>query len=897
MGLHLEKLDYQERAIQSVVKVFSGQERNEINDLNGLDDIHSNRMSLTAETIRSNIEKVILDNGADPSDCYLTEDRELSIEMETGTGKTLVYIRTAYELHKEYNFSKFIILVPSIAIKEGVLKTAKIFREQLRNIYGFSPEVFEYTSKKLSKVRHFVQDSNFQVMVMTIQSFSSDDRIINQTGRDDSFYGLSYLDAISHTQPIVLMDEPQEGMDTPNNIERIGSLNPLFKVRYSATHKVVKNLLFRLTPFEAYQQNLVKKIEVLSVAEKNDEATLKLELIDSKFESGKQPKVKINYWKTRGNNIEWKNSPWLTQGKNLYEASGNISYKDFTIERIYRSIKDRKTRVSFTNGTEIVEKEKASDFTGIFRAQLEWLLRRHFQKKQLLAKQGIKCLSLIFIDKVSNYTSENGIIKALFAQEFSKVYSEIYGEGKVSQEIIEASQGYYFAKVSSGEYTDNQSSMARNKQIYDLILKDKEALLDMNNPVEFIFSHSALGVGWDNPNIFNIATLNQSYSDTKKRQEIGRGLRICVNQEGKRVYDESGVEEGEELNLLTIIPNETYETFASQYQEQIKDHYGDASSGSKLRKRHKGKVHGKNKVSLNKKLFESKSFKEFWKKMAVRSNYSLSIDEKSIVDKGVDLLSNIQIPVYQADISLNRINRISEKDIEHEHLGTDSSELVASFNPIDIVQEISDQTNISIQSILEILGNLQNYEELTKNPPLFIHKAVGKLRDLVLDEMLRTIEYNISDELIELDKFKLEFETFLDVQNTSSKGIYDQVPFESSFEKSFAIKAESDPQIVCFLKLPDFYNVSTPLGPYNPDFGIVLKKKDLKGGQEDEYNFIVEVKSTNDLQDRKSLTPAEVYKIKCAVKHFEALGLEAKTDYTLYHAPVKDYVDDFKNKL
>ncbi len=576
MQIPLEDLEYQRRAVAAAVGVFSGQVKNTFDNANFF-GIQANVCDLTPEQIERNKQGILLENGIAEEEASLSPDADVCIEMETGTGKTLVYLRTAYELHREYGLTKFIVLVPSIAIKEGVLTTLKDFRAPLADRYGFTPACFEYDSGKLSRLKHFIEDTRPQIMVMTIQSIAADDRIINQPGRDDAFMGMTFLQALGQCRPVVIMDEPQEGMDTENAAARIGTLNPLVKLRYSATHKVVRNLLYRLTPFEAYRQGLVKKIEVLSVAEKNDEATLKIEFSNVQA-NGKGVKAKLAVWRANGGGFKWKETNWLRVGDNLADASGNISYRDYTIERIWKSLHDQKFHLKFGNGVELLLKERKGDVSGIFREQLQWLIRRHFQKKPVLAAEGIKCLSLVFIDRVDNYVRDNGIIRRLFYEQYAAVYREFHG-ADASPEQITAAQGYYFAKTGGGEYTDSENAMLRNKKIFDEILRDKEALLDLANPREFIFSHSALGVGWDNPNIFNIATLNESYNDLKKRQELGRGLRICRNQAGQRVYDPDGVPEGAELNLLTVVPNETYETFAAQYQAQIKEIYGTVDAG------------------------------------------------------------------------------------------------------------------------------------------------------------------------------------------------------------------------------------------------------------------------------------------------------------------------------
>ena len=611
MQIPLEDLEYQRRAVGAVVGLFSGQTRNTFDNSN-LFGIQANTCDLAPEQFEENKKRILVENGIPEDQARLSSDGDICIEMETGTGKTLVYLRTAYELSREYGLTKFIILVPSLAIKEGVLATVKDFKAPLADRYGFTPACSEYDSGKLSRLKHFIEDTRSQIMVMTIQSIAADDRIINQPGRDDAFMGMTFLQALGQCRPVIIMDEPQEGMDTANARARLGALNPLIKLRYSATHKVVKNLLYRLTPFEAYRQGLVKKIEVLSVAERNDEATLKIEFSNVQTD-GKGVKAKLTVWRSNGDGFKWKETNWLKVGDNLGEKSGNVSYRDYTVERIWKSLHDQKHHLKFSNGVELLLKERKGDVAGLFRQQLQWLIRRHFQKKPLLAARGIKCLSLIFIDKVDNYVRDEGIIKVLFREEYAAVCREFQGADPAPEQIA-AAQGYYFAKTGGDEYTDSENAMLKNKRIFDEILRDKDVLLDLANPREFVFSHSALGVGWDNPNIFNIATLNESYSDVKKRQELGRGLRICRNQAGQRVYDPEGVKEGDELNLLTIVPNETYETFAAQYQEQIREIYGSTAAGSTLRKKHKGRD-AKNRLARTG-LFQSESFAAFWERLA-----------------------------------------------------------------------------------------------------------------------------------------------------------------------------------------------------------------------------------------------------------------------------------------
>jgi type III restriction enzyme len=889
MELKLEQLEYQQQAIQSVVSVFKGQERNTFDNA-CIEGIRSNLLSLTEDEIIQNIKDILLENGISEEAGNVENTNDLCIEMETGTGKTLVYIKTIFELFEHYGFTKFIILVPSVAIKEGVLATLKTFEKQLEDIYNIKPSYFEYDSKRLPKVMNFVEEQHPQIMVMTLQSFNSDDRILNQAQREDLFSNMAYIEAISRTNPIIIMDEPQEGMDTDNSIERINTLNPLFKIRYSATHKVLSNLIYRLTPYDSYKQGLVKKIEVLTVSEKNDEASMKIEL--SKIELGKgEPKAVLKAWRQTAKGFKFKNTKKLDKNADLQEATGNVIYKDYIIEQIAKPIRG-KAFVKFKNGAVIYEGEQAKDYSAIFSEQLYWLIDSHFRKKKELKKTGIKCLSLTFIDRVDNYIQPNGIIKKAFVEQFKKVHKEFYNK-EAAAEQIEQSQGYYFAQTGKGDFTDNIRSMQNNKELYDLILKSKEELLSLDNPVEFIFSHSALGVGWDNPNVFNIATLNQSYSEIKKRQEIGRGLRICVNQDGQRAYDKPDTVEGQEKNLLTVIPNETYETFVSQYQSEIAEIYGTSVAGAETRNNHKGKKITEKRLSRNDKRFSGPSFREFWKRLSQKTEYLVSFDEDRVISESIKAINEITIAEHQIQVSLGRIQGISAEDIETQDFRTESKAANATFSPIDLIEEISENTSLAYPTVFKIVQGIENKNEIIKNPPRFLQEAVQKIRYIELDEMLRALDYRLTGEAFDIDHFEQFIVKNTDkIEPTPNRGIYNHIIWDSEYEKNFAREADADAEVVCFLKLPSFYVIKTPAGEYNPDFGLVLKKKKIRAESENEYYFVIETKGTNSIDDRKSLTKNEIYKIKCAIKHFEALGIEAKVDYL---APVKEYTT-FKNK-
>ncbi len=886
MKLKLEELSYQREAIDAIVRLFEGQPRNTF-DTACHEGVRRNALTIPPEQISENVLAVLKGNGIDEKAASLDEALDFCIEMETGTGKTLVYLKTFYELYRQYAFTKFIILVPSVAIKEGVLATFDVFKRQLADVYGFTPACFEYDSKRLSRVKAFVEEQHPQLMVMTLQSFNAEDRILNQAQREDLFSNMPFIGAIASTRPIVIMDEPQEGMDTENAVKRIDALSPLCRLRYSATHKVMRNLIYRLTPFDSYQQGLVKKIEVLTVAEQHQEAMSRVELVEVKtYQDGKPPRAKLRLWYAKQDGtFTSRESSLLKVGDNLEEKTRNVGYRGYVIRRISKPLRERHYRCEFENGATVTEKEKATDLEGIFGEQLYWLIDSHFTKRERLAPQGIKCLSLIFIDRVDNYVRPDGIIRRVFAEKYRQVCQEKLNL-LPSEEEVTAVQGYYFAQTGKGEYTDNKHSMRTNRELFDLILKQKEELLRLGNPVEFIFSHSALGVGWDNPNVFNIATLNQSYSEIKKRQEIGRGLRISVNQDGQRVYDAEDCTEGDEINLLTIVPNETYETFVSQYQSEITEVYGSSASGAKTRHKQKGKHPRKRRVKRNDAIYESDSFREFWRRLSLRTDYSVVIDEDAVINRATEALNALKIERYMAEVSLDRIERLEAEGVTTQHLGSERRRLRATFGAVDLVEEISEGTSLAYPTVIEILQNVTNREAIVANPVRFIHEASSRIRAIELDELLRGLTYSPNGEDFEISRLEPSTVTFAETIETPNRGLYDRVALDSNFERNFALSADNDDEVVCFLKLPAFYQIPTPIGAYNPDFGVVLRRKHLKDGNESEFYFVVETKGTNELADKKALRESEVYKIKCAMKHFDALGVDA---HVKYDAPVKEY--------
>ena len=412
-------------------------------------------------------------------------------------------------------------------------------------------------------------------------------------------------------------------------------------------------------------------------------------------------------------------------------------------------------------------------------------------------------------------------------------------------------------------------------------------MLSFGSSIEFVFSHSALGVGWDNPNVFGIATLNESYSENKKRQEIGRGLRICVNQQGERVYDAEGTPDDEVINQLTVVPNETYETFARSYQDENEKAFGKSGAGIKPKHTHKGKPQNRVTFKLNKDEGIQSVFRRFWNTIAKKTTYRVSFDEDAIIRRSIEELNTISIAEYKAEVSSYRVSDIEDLS-QREYLGSEDSYLKGHYSPHDLVEDLSEKTGLCYNSVMRIVQGIETKKEYLKNPPVFIEQAAFKIKQVQLEELVRFVEYNPTNEVYPFNFSDFTKDACDNYVSTPNHGVWDKTLYDSGFERDFAIDADNNvknPDVLCFLKFPTWYKIPTPIGSYEPDFGVVLKRVSLRNNQEQqEYYFVVEIKGTNDLNDKKALTPHEKARIECAIKHFRSLGIEA-----CYKAPIREY--------
>ncbi len=592
-------LDFQKEAISSITNIFEGQELCRTNftvaplrqmRLNQSDLGVGNKLELLDDELLENVQKIQLRNGLKQSTDL--DSNDYTVEMETGTGKTYVYLRTIFELNKKFGFTKFIIVVPSVAIKEGVYKSLQITEDHMKTQYdNIQYDYFVYDSQKLEQVRSFATNDYIQIMVINIDAFrksftdpakETKANIIHRT--NDRLCGNKPIEFIRDTNPIVIIDEPQSVDTTPKSKEAIATLDPLCTLRFSATHKEMYNLMYKLDSVDAYDRKLVKQIEVADVKVKDghNKAYIRLISVDNK-KSPITAKIDIDVT-VKGKTKRTKKT--VKQGDDLYTVSGGRDiYDGYIINDIY--CEKGNEYIDFTSKPDIVGLKQAIggvDEEEHKRLQIRKTIEEHLEKELSLKTKGIKVLSLFFIDKVANYRSydeDGNPVQGKYAWIFEEEYKNIIKKPKYhtlfkevdTDTIASLVHNGYFAidkkKDTKGEnlLKDTKGNTLADESIYNLIMKDKERLLSFDSKLKFIFSHSALKEGWDNPNVFQICTLNETASEIKKRQEIGRGLRIAVNQDGERIH-------GFDVNTLTVMANESYEDFVKALQNEIERETG-----------------------------------------------------------------------------------------------------------------------------------------------------------------------------------------------------------------------------------------------------------------------------------------------------------------------------------
>ena len=609
MKLHFEpNLDYQMQAIEAVCDLFRGQEicRTEFTvtmkaPQSGVDLLTGtqpeqltlgvaesdlgvgNRLTLLDDELYKNLADIQFRGGLPPSETLASGD--FTVEMETGTGKTYVYLRTIFDLNKSYGFSKFVIVVPSVAIKEGVYKTLQVTEDHIKGLYAGVPfDYFLYDSSKPGPVRNFATSSNIQIMVVTVGAINKKD-VNNLYKESEKTGGEKPIDLIKATRPVVIVDEPQsvDGGLEGRGKEALDAMNPLCTLRYSATHVNKHHMVFRLDAVDAYERKLVKQIEVASatVEDAHNKAFVRLVSVANK-RGAISARIELDV--TTASGVK-RQELTVSDGDDLEQLAKRSIYADFRVGEINTAKGSEYMELRYPGGEVFLKQGQAHgdmDALAVQREMIRRTIREHLDKEKRLRPLGIKVLSLFFVDAVDKYRQYDadgnpvkGDYARIFEEEYRRAarlpsYQSLFAEIDLNSAAEEVHNGY-FSRDKKGRWTDTAENNAGNREnaerAYNLIMKEKEKLLSFDTPLKFIFSHSALKEGWDNPNVFQICTLRDIQSERERRQTIGRGLRLCVNQHGERVR-------GFEVNTLTVVATENYEQFAENLQKEIEAETG-----------------------------------------------------------------------------------------------------------------------------------------------------------------------------------------------------------------------------------------------------------------------------------------------------------------------------------
>lgn len=915
-----------------------------------------NSLVLDRDLILANLQRVQDRNGLEVAPSLAGDALDFDIEMETGTGKTYVYLRTIFDLAVRYNFTKFVILVPSVAIREGVSTSIRLMREHFESLYkpqGVTFDASIYSGKSAEEVQSFATSTNVQILIMTIDSIRGDanTRIMHQTR--DKLNGLRPIDYLKATRPVVIMDEPQN-MESQLSQSAVGELDPVFTLRYSATHKKQRNVVYRLDPVDAHDLGLVKQIVVAEVAQQGADATPYIKLVEVRREPSWSARLELSCRKADGSLERRVVSVKQHQELSDERLTNNPIYEGWRINEM--SIEP--AYVDLTTHGFLYEGESIGASAGvIYTEMIRETVREHLRKESMLRAKGIKVLSLFFVDKVASYLGDgtnNDDANGDFVQWFDEVFVEERAKSARYQELLPQAPSElrraYFSQIKRGKTTTYQDSSGTTKaddDAYELIMQDKQRLLDENEPVRFIFSHSALREGWDNPNVFQICTLREMGAETERRQTLGRGLRLPVAKTADgytRVADRG-------VATLTVVANESYTKFADALQREYKDagveigrvrraefskiplqdengaltddqfgyqrsvlvweHLKDKGFIDKegvvtpkfqpnqlgfdlglpvdfawaepiiielVERANIGKyvkpVSKRQPRVLNKQLYSTPEFEEFWETISQKTTYRVKVERKQLIENAIRAIREapkidaLRIQVTRAGVKVLR------GGAKGEELGTRSADLKGSYDLPDIITELQEATSLTRKTIVDILIGSGRLGEFIGNPNDFIAMAKRVLKAELGALLVDGVQYErIAGSVYELRELQKdgeeEKERFLDqmykVQHTQ-KTDFDYVVFDSDVERQFAELLDSREDIKLFMKLPAKFKIDTPVGPYNPDWAIIK--------QEDGEDRIYMIRETKSTLDDSKLRPTELAKIKSAKRHFEAIGID-----------------------
>jgi len=889
MKLHFESdLDYQGDAIKAICDLFIGQEicRTEFTVSHATPNAQlplgvmqnelgvGNNLTLPDDALLTNLRAIQLRNGIAPSASL--DSGDFTVEMETGTGKTYVYLRTIFELNKRYGFTKFVIVVPSIAIKEGVKKTLEMTEEHFRSLYAGTPtEYFLYDSAKLGQVRNFATSASVQIMVVTVGAINKKD--VNNLYKESEKTGDERpVDLIKATHPIVIVDEPQSVDGGINGAGKaaLAAMDPLCTLRYSATHVDLHHMVYRLDAVDAYVRKLVKQIEVASATIEGAHNKPFVQLVSvTNRRNVIAARILVDVQRKTG--VE-RAEVAVYDGEDLEETTGRALYRDCRIGelRAGRGAEQMELRVPggehyLTPGASWGDAEPLA----MQREMIRRTIREHFEKQARLRPHGIKVLSLFFIDAVDRYRQyddDGSVVPGPYAQIFEEEYRRIavnpayQAPSGSSHPPPAAVHDGYFSIDKKNRIIDTdegtQSGRDNAERAYSLIMKDKEKLLSFETPLAFIFSHSALKEGWDNPNVFQICSVRDIHSERERRQTIGRGLRLCVDQTGNRVR-------GFDVNTLTVIATESYEQFARGLQTEI-----EITSGVRFSRIRILNADERRTVQPRSAVIRSKAFRAFWERVNFTSVYRVEFDHEMLVAdciravRQAPTVAPARIQWRKAGIAIGRAGVTAvEQDV--------SAPVVLHESGVelpDILTELQSRTHLTRRTIQRVLSASGRLSDFKRNPQHFIEVAAAAINRCRDRAFTAGIEYRLLDNehFYAIERLDEEIVGYVRdmVADARCKSPYEYVVLDSGVETAFAEDAERNSAVEQFIKFPDWFTIPTPLGSYTPDWALQIRND----SGELKYR-VVETKGSSAEED---LRAREQEKIHCARAHFGARGVK-----------------------
>ena len=850
-----------------------------------------------------------------------------TVEMETGTGKTYVYLRTALELHRRHGLRKFVVVVPGRAVREGVLKTLDATEKHFDALFGNPPVRWSrYRSDSLTQVRQFALSDGVEFLVMTLDSFNKAGNVL--LNNNDKLPGVDLpIHLIQAARPVLILDEPQN-MESGGSKAALARLCPVAALRYSATHKAPYNVVHRLTPADAYRAGLVKKIEVAGIVQEHDESRPFVR-VDG-IEAGKRAvKAKLTLHKRQASGAVKEGKATVKPGDDLEGKAKRREYAGFVV----REIDVVRQAVTFeTPGGATVEltvgQERGEDRAAIFETQIRETIRTHFTKQKRLRADGIKVLSLFFIDAVKNYDSaaakaagSEPIIRRMFDRIF-KEEAQAFPEWRdVDPADVQAA---YFAskkRKGGGRVLEDSTTgeAAKDAAAYDLILRDKESLLTFpvpDDPPEtadrrrraFLFSHSALREGWDNPNVFQVCTLNATGSADRKRQEVGRGVRLAVDQSGERVRDDR-------VNVLTVVANESYARYVETYQSEIAEEYRaeiEARYGKCVEKltdderRAIEEEYGdgilppppkparEEKAKLRKAVALSDDFRALWERIAPRTRYRVAVDTAEVLKQAGAAVARISTEPPRTVVEVGVMNaddgRFEGLAKSARRTGVDLRDREPLPDVVGVMADLLEHANppvrLTRRTLRELVAGLPDADPLLTNPHDWAVQAVAAVREVLADHLIDGITYTriagdgetawyAMERLLGEQAVKLFSRLIYDSNDADAKSVYDRVGCDSDVEVKFARDLDARDDVRCYVKLPGWFRVPTPVGEYNPDWAVVMGPPD---GTADRLYLVAETKSDT---AKGKLRPDEYRKIRCGAAHFGSEQPELARDGAL----------------